>query len=217
MDISWLGHACIRLRAAGATLIMDPASRETGYDMARPNADVVTVSHSDPAHSNRKGVRGEPLVLDGPGEYEVRGVHVLGVSSWLGAGPAVEGGEGEEPARERNVIFVVEAEELRVAHLGGLTTRLTAEQREQVGDVDVLIVPVGGEPALAAPELTRLARELEAKVVIPMRYTPDEQGLPPADLVRAAAVEPERPGNRFTIQRRSVGETLRLVVLDPRG
>lgn len=217
MDISWLGHACVRLRAAGATLIMDPASRETGYDMARPNADVVTVSHADPAHSNRKGVRGEPLVLDGPGEYEVRGVHVLGVGSWLDGQSGGEDGADEGQTRERNVIFVVEAEELRVAHLGGLATRLSAEQREQVGDIDVLIVPVGGEPALAAPEVTRLARELEAKVVIPVRYAPDEQGLPPADLVRAAAVEPERPGNRFTIQRRSLGETLRLVVLDPRG
>jgi L-ascorbate metabolism protein UlaG (beta-lactamase superfamily) len=217
MDISWLGHACIRLRAAGATLIMDPASRETGYDMARPNADVVTISHSDPAHGNVKGVRGEPLVLDGPGEYEVRGVHVLGAASWLSSASTAGAADEETPARQRNVIFVVEAEELRVAHLGGLATRLTAEQREQVGDVDVLIVPVGGERALAAPEVTRLARELEAKVVIPVRYTPDEQGLPPADLVRAAAVEPERPGNRFTIQRRSLGETLRLVVLDPRG
>jgi L-ascorbate metabolism protein UlaG (beta-lactamase superfamily) len=209
MDISWLGHACVRLRAGGTFVVMDPTSRETGYDMGRPTAEVVTISHNDPGHNNVRGLRGEPMVLEGPGEYEVQGVQVLGVACSLS--PA---GKGEISGR--NVAFVIEAEELRVAHLGGLGTRLTAEQAEQLGTVDVLIVPVGGEPVLDAGEAARLVRELEPRVVIPVHY-PTTEHATPADFVRALGIEAEPPVARLTLQRRGLGEKTRLVILEPRA
>ena len=138
MDISWLGHACFRVRADGAFIVMDPAGRDTGYDIGRPTADIVTISHPDPAFDNVRGVRGDPLTLDGPGEYEVKGTQLLGIAT--GLRPA-----SEDARSGRNVAFVLEAEDLRVAHLGGLGTRLTAEQKDQLGDIDVLLVPVGGD------------------------------------------------------------------------
>jgi L-ascorbate metabolism protein UlaG (beta-lactamase superfamily) len=210
MDISWLGHACVRVRAGGTFVVMDPASRETGYDMGRPTAEIVTVSHHDPAHDNIKGLRGEPLVLDGPGEYEVQGVQFLGVATGLRPRS-----EGEKP--ERNVVFVVEAEELRVAHLGALGTRLTADQKEQLGDIDILLVPVGGDPALDPVEAGRLTRELEPRVVIPILFTPGEDGAAPAEFVRAVGVQAEPAIARVTLQKRSLGEKLRLVLLEPRS
>ncbi len=210
MDISWLGHACVRVRAGGTFVVMDPTTREAGYDMGRPTAEIVTVSHRDPAHDNVKGLRGEPLVLEGPGEYEVQGVQFLGVAT--GLRPL---SEGEKP--ERNVVFVVEAEELRVAHLGALGTRLTADQKDQLGDIDVLLVPVGGDPALDPAEAARLTRELEPRVVIPIMFVPGEGGAAPAEFVRAVGVDAEPVTTRVTLQKRSLGEKLRLVLLEPRS
>jgi L-ascorbate metabolism protein UlaG (beta-lactamase superfamily) len=209
MDISWLGHACLRLRAGGTFVVMDPTSKETGYDMGRPTAEVVTVSHDDPGHSNVRGLRGEPLLLDGPGEYEVQGVQVLGVAT--GLRPTTE---GARPGR--NVAFLVEAEELRVAHLGGLGTRLTAEQAEQLGSIDVLVIPVGGDRVLDAAEAARIVRELEPKVVIPVHYAV-EDGAAPAEFVRALGIEAEPAVPRLTIQKRGLGEKTRLVILEPRA
>lgn len=210
MDISWLGHACVRVRAGGTFVVMDPTSRETGYDMGRPTADIVTISHANPGHDNVRGVRGEPLSLVGPGEYEVKGVQLVGVAT--GLRPAAE---GETPGR--NVAFVVEAEELRVAHLGALGTRLTAEQKEQIGDVDVLVVPIGGDGVLDAAEAARISRELEPRVVIPILYTPGEGGVAPADFIRAIGLEAEPPTGRVTLQKRGLGEKMRLIVLEPRS
>lgn len=210
MDISWLGHACLRLRAGGTFVVMDPTSRETGYDMGRPTAEVVTVSHADPAHGNVRGLRGEPLLLDGPGEYEVQGLQVLGVAT--GLRPA---SEGERPGR--NVAFLVEAEELRVAHLGGLGTRLTAEQADQLGAIDVLVIPVGGGRVLDAAEAARVVRELEPKVVIPVHYTPEAGSAAPADFVRALGIEAEPAVPRLTLQKRGLGDKMRLVILEPRA
>jgi len=210
MDISWLGHACLRLRAGGTFVVMDPTSRESGYDMGRPTAEVVTVSHDDPAHNNVRGLRGDPLVLDGPGEYEVQGVQVLGVAS--GLRPA---NEGARPGR--NVAFVVEAEDLRLAHLGGLGTRITAEQAEQFGAIDVLVLPVGGGLVLDAAEAARVVRELEPRVVIPVQYAPDESGGAPTEFVKALGIEPEAAVARLTLQKRGLGEKTRLVLLEPRA
>jgi L-ascorbate metabolism protein UlaG (beta-lactamase superfamily) len=210
VDITWIGHACLRIRAQGAALVMDPVDREHGYDMGRPQADIVTVSISDPAHSHVRGVRGEPMLLDAPGEYEVKGVQVLGVATQLR--PPVN---GERPPR--NIVFVLEADDLRLAHLGGLGSKLTAEQAEQLGSVDVLVLPVGGEPALEATEAARLVREIEPRAVIPIHYQPDENGLPPQEFLKAVGLEPEAPVQRLSLQSRGLGDKTRLLLLEARG
>ena len=210
MDISWLGHACVRVRAGGVFVVMDPVSREAGFDMGRPTADIVTISNADPAHGNVKGLRTEPLVLDGPGEYEVQGVQIVGAATKLKAA-------NEETPAGRNVVFVIEAEELRLAHFGALGGRLTADQKEQIGDVDVLVVPVGDDRSLDATEAARVCRELEPRVVIPMMYAPGEGGIAPPDFVRALGVEAEPPTARVTLQKRGLGEKMRLIVLEPRA
>jgi len=192
-------------------IVMDPVDRESGYDMGRPTADIVTVSSAaNVSHANTRGIRGEFTILDAPGEYEIRGVQLMGVAT---RPPRVEG----EPLGERNTIFVVEAEDLRVAHLGGLGWRMSPDQAEQLGEIDVLIIPIGGTPVLDAAEAARLVREIDPKVVIPMHYTPDENDLPPQDFIKAVGATPEAPTNRASIQRRGLGENTRLVVLQPRG
>jgi len=208
VDISWLGHACIRVRTQQVNVIMDPVDKDAGFDMGRPTADIVTISNSSPSHSNLRGLRGEPLVLEGPGEYEVGGVQLWGHAAKLKA--------AEGSIAERNTVFVVEAEELRVAHLGGLGTPLNAAQEEEIGSVDVLIVPIGGGEVLDAAQAARIVRELEPKIVIPMHYQP-KQGEELEAFVKAVGLEAPAPEARLTVQRRGLGDTVRLAILEPRG
>ena len=81
MEITWYGHSCFRITDRGqATVVCDPYDSEhVGYQPLKLKADIVTVSHESPSHSYLKGVKGEPYVITGPGEYEIGGVFITGL------------------------------------------------------------------------------------------------------------------------------------------
>lgn len=213
MDISWPGHACLRVRTQQATVVMDPCDRDSGFDMGRPNADIVTTSSDHPNHSHVRGVRGQPLHLHGPGEYEIKGVQLTGIRTFLRTPP-------EDGRPDWNIAFLLEAEEIQLAHLGGLGAPLTADQAENFAGIDILVLPIGGGTTLDAEQASRLVRDLDPKVVIPVHYQvegSDASDGPLKAFIASAGVEPEAPVQRFTVQRRNLGETLRVVLLEPRG
>ena len=209
MDITWFGHACIRLRTRDAAVLCDPVDRSSGYDMARPTADIVTVSHRGPRHGHVAGVKGESIVIEGPGEYEIRGIQIQGLAT------ALRPIEGAEP--QRNVAYLLAAEELRVVHLGGMGVPPTAEQSEWLSNADVLIVPIGDGGTLSADEAARTVRTLEPRVIIPVCYRP---GVEP-DLLKAflaaVGIAAEPPVARLSIQARSLSEKRQVLLLEPRG
>ena len=210
MEITWLGHVCVRIRTKQATVLMDPYQRSGGLDMGRPTADIVTVSHDHPMHAHVAGVKGEPLVIAGPGEYEVQGVQILGVATWLR--PAEEGA----PAG-RNIAFLLEAEGLHVAQLGGIGAQPAAEQAELLANADILILPIG-EGTLEPEQAARTIRMLEPAVVIPIGYRTDGDPDPRlAAFLAAVGIEPEAPVAKFAVQGRSLGESQRVVLLDARS
>jgi len=162
MEISWLGHSCFRIRGSQAAVVTDPYSPDLGYSLGKPKARVVTVSHQHPGHSYVEGVGGEPKVLTGPGEYEISDLLIIGIATFHDA----EGGR----QRGKNTIYLMEIDEVSLCHLGDLGHMLTAEQMEELGSVDILLVPVGGVSTIDAPVAAEIARRLEPKVVIPMHY-----------------------------------------------
>ena len=162
MDISWLGHSCFRIKGSHATVITDPYSPSLGYSLGKPTARIVTVSHQHPGHSYVQGIGGEPRVITGPGEYEISGILIIGIATFHDA----EGGG----KRGRNTIYLMEVDEVSVCHLGDLGHVLTAEQAEELGNVDILLLPVGGVSTINAPAAAEVVRRLEPKVVIPMHY-----------------------------------------------
>ena len=215
MDISWLGHACVRVRTRHASVVMDPADRSVGFDMGRPTADIVTVSRHHPHHGHSAGVRGQPIVIDGPGEYEISGVQVFGIASPLP--PPDEPPEPPDPASRRNTAFLLEAEELHVAHLGGGCRPPTAEA-ELLSNVDILIVAIGGGDPDAPAAAARTVRDIEPKIVIPVAHEgPGARGQAgPLDaFLEAAGLTVEEPEARLSIQARRIGEQQRVVLLEP--
>jgi len=162
VDINWLGHSCFRIRGSQGVIITDPYPPDLGYSLGKPTARIVTVSHQHPSHSYVKGVGGEPKLVTGPGEYEISGVLIIGIATFHDA----DGGRN----RGKNTVYLMEVDGVSICHLGDLGHVLTAEQVEEIDDVDVLLLPVGGVSTINAPMAAEVIRRLEPKAVVPMHY-----------------------------------------------
>jgi L-ascorbate metabolism protein UlaG (beta-lactamase superfamily) len=164
MELSWVGHSCFRLRGRQATVITDPCARETGYTLGRVAAQVVTISNSHPNHSAVSQIEGAPTVFDGPGEYEAHGIFVTGVRTTRPHAP-------QEQAR--NTAYIIDIDDVRVCHLGDLTSTPTSDQIELMKDVGVLLIPVGGHCTIGAAEAVEVISQIEPRLVVPMHYATD--------------------------------------------
>jgi len=162
VDISWIGHSCFTIKGSRSTLITDPYSPDLGYSLGQPAASTVTVSHQHPGHSYVEGVGGTPRVVSMPGEYEIGGVMILGIAAFHD--------EERGKTRGRNTIFLLEIDEITVCHLGDLGHVLAAGQVEEIGDVDVLLLPVGGVSTINATVAAEVVRQIQPKIVVPMHY-----------------------------------------------
>ena len=185
-EIKWFGHGCFRLRAREATVLMDPVGRATGYTLPKQKADIVTVSHPHPGHNALGQVQEGYFLIDGPGEYEVSDVFVTGIRTYHDS----ERGK----LRGFNTVYLLELEDLRICHLGDLGHQLTDEQTEQLDEVDVLLVPVGGGSALDSVGANEVIGQIEPKIVVPMHYrtATGDQGLEDLDrFCKALGLDPQ--------------------------
>lgn len=175
MEISWLGHSCFRIKGNRTTVVTDPFAPTLGYSLGKPTARIVTISHNHAGHAYFEGIAGEPRKIDRPGEYETNGVFILGVPTFHDAEKGSISG--------KNTAYAMEIDEICVCHLGDLGHALSSEQAEEIGNVDVLLLPVGGVTTMDAATAAKVVRQLEPKVVVPMHYqTPAFKGtLEPVD------------------------------------
>lgn len=164
MEITWLGHSCFRLRGRNASVITDPFEASSGYSLGKAAADVVTVSNGHPHHNAAAAIEGDPIVLDGPGEYEVKGVVV---TAFRTDAPKAQG------TTTRNTAFVIEIDDVTVCHLGDLGNVLNPEQIELSKDANVLLLPVGGHCTIGSAQAVQVISQVEPKVVIPMHFATD--------------------------------------------
>lgn len=174
MDLTWLGHACFRLRGRDVTIVTDPyGGDDWGYAPLATSAQVVTVSNDHPHHSSIEAIEGNPRVFRGPGEYETGGALVWGVRTHRR--PAGEDGVRPAGFAERNTAFVIQLEELTVCHLGDLADApLNAEELSRLKDSDVVLVPVGGNCTINATQAAAVVAQIEPKLIVPMHYATDE-------------------------------------------
>lgn len=200
MEILWHGQTCFTLKGSCATLVTDPYGG-IGLKLPKLKADLVTVSQQAPEFNEVSAVEGTPKVFDWPGEYEASGVLAM----------AIEAGE--------KLIFHIEMDAIRLAHLGTLDTKLTESMIEQLGDVDILLIPVGGAGALDAKMAHEVIEQIEPRVVIPMHYqieglTEKVAGVAPFLKEIGGHMEPQ---DKFVIKGRGSlpEETTQFVVLNP--
>jgi L-ascorbate metabolism protein UlaG (beta-lactamase superfamily) len=208
-DITWLGHACFRLRGKDATIVTDPFDRGIGLEVPRPRADIVTISRDDPNHNAEATIKGEPRVLRAPGEYEVKGVFITGVATYA---------DGKMGAlRGKNTVFVYELDDLVICHLGGLGHTLSAAQVEALSDVSVLIVPVGSPDALDAARAVEVIGQIEPAIVIPMMYKtgPETLNLEPLDrFAKEMGLKEWVAQDKLVLKSNDLPDTTQVVVLE---
>ena len=162
MEIIWSGYSCFRLKGKSSVVVTDPTPPGLGYTLDTTPADLITVSHQHPNHNFTESITGSPRMISRPGEYEIRNVLIIGIPSYHDA----ENGD----RMGKNTIFVIEIDDITICHLGDLGHPLSAKQIEEIGNVDVLLVPVGGTDTIGGSLAAGVVRAMEPKVVIPMHY-----------------------------------------------
>lgn len=211
MEIDWFGHACFRLRGREGTVITDPYSKEIGLSFPRPRADVVTISHDHPGHSYAEGVKGEPRVVSGPGEYEIKSIFITGVPT------SHDKRSGRD--RGKNTVYTVEMDGLTICHLGDLGHVPTQPQAEAFGNVNVLLVPVGGISTINASEAAEIVSLLEPQIVIPMHFQLPDLAFKletSAKFFKEMGVKASDPVPSFKVTKDSLPEETQVVLLEPK-
>ncbi len=163
MVITWYGQSCFKIQSGETVVFTDPFDKEIGLTPPRSQADIVTISHNHFDHNNQDALSNEPLVVDGPGEYESKGVNIKGILSFH------DDKEGQE--RGINTIYIIEIESIKICHLGDLgQSKLAAEQVEKINGVDILMIPVGGVYTIDGETAADIINQIEPRIVIPMHY-----------------------------------------------
>lgn len=210
MIISYLGQSCFKIQdklgPEGRTVTTDPFDKETGLKVPNFESNIVTVSHDHHDHNNVKALRGDPFVIDSPGEYEVGGVMVQGIVSKHG------------DSDEENIIFRIEMDGMAMAHLGDLGHTLTEKQLEELDGIDILFVPVGGKYTLDYKKAVEVISQIEPRIVIPMHYKIKGLKIDIEDetkFIKELGMEPTRE-DKLKINKKDLPqEGMELVVLNP--
>jgi len=204
MKIKFYGNSCFSVSNGNFTIISDPHDK-----LKNPlKADIVTISQNDPKHNIKAVIQGEPKVFDWPGEYEVGGVHMQGIASFHNT--------KDDKEQKENTIFTFEINGVHFCHLGQLGTKLIPEQLEQIGDVDVLFIPVGGKMTIDAKKAKEVIEQVEPRIIIPMAYCveDDKCGLGPlAPFLQEMGAQTIEPIDEFDLKRSELPEDSSKVVI----
>lgn len=207
MDITYIGHSSFKIKTKSATVITDPFDpASTGIKFPPQEADIVTISHDHADHNYLEKISGYKKVVAGPGEYEIMGISIIGISTFH------DDKEGSE--RGKNTIYVYEAEGLRIVHLGDLGHALSESQIEALGEVDILMIPVGGVYTIGPKEASDLVSAVESYFVIPMHFGGDK--LQPLEAFLKEVGQEGEKMSKFSIKKMDIEENqnTKVVVLE---
>lgn len=214
MDITFLGHSAFRLRGKTASLVTDPYDASVGFKPTKVSADIVTVSHDHHDHNRTDHVLDIKRVVNGPGEYEISGVSIIGISTFHD--------DKNGQLRGKNTVYVIEMDDVRIVHLGDLGHKLNEKIQEKIGNVDVLMIPVGGEYTIGPSEASAVVRSIEPNITIPMHY--QMQGLDKKMFGKLKKVDrflselgiPSEKTGKLTVKKSDLDSEQKVVVLEKR-
>lgn len=211
MEIVWYGHSCFKLSERNlSTVVTDPFDKSIGYALPKLKADIVTVSHDAPGHNNVSAVK-EARVISGPGEYEIGGVFITGVATQR------ENGDKKKKAEVRNTLYVFDFDGITVAHLGDLDHVPTQAQVEEMGNVHVALVPVGGGGGLNSSQAAEVISLIEPAIVVPMHYKTENANLkldPLNKFLKEMGLGTVKTEDSLNVKKGSLPEETHVVVLE---
>ncbi len=217
MIIKWYGQSCFRIDSQGGHLsvVIDPFNKSIGLNPPRGNADIVLISHDHLDHNNLKALSGDPFVINGPGEYEVKGARIIGISSYH------DNSQGKE--RGMNTFYLIKIDGIKICHLGDFgQERLTDRQLESIAsNVDILMIPVGGKVTLDSKQAAKVVEQLEPKTIIPMHYKIPGLKLgveldEAADFLKRIGANGKEPVDKLMVKPKDLSEkVMEVVVMKP--
>ncbi len=222
MNIIWHGQSCFQISTSQGknnhvNIVTDPFSENIGLRLPKLEADILLVSHQHHDHNNIKAVSAPasgvtPFLISGPGEYEIKNIFIQGIHSWH------DDKEGEE--RGENTIYTIEAEDLKLCHLGDFGQKeLTEEQLEKIGEIDILMIPIGGVYTISTREALKIMSQLEPKIIIPMHYQIPKLNIKLDGLdkfLKTVGIKSITPENKLTIKKKDISpEEVKIIVLKP--
>jgi L-ascorbate metabolism protein UlaG (beta-lactamase superfamily) len=215
MQIIWHGLSGFQIVAARGkgehvTILIDPLDEEaTGLKTPKSNADIVLLTNKQYTITNLKktGAQESAFLIDGPGEYEVKGVYVRGVASY-----------SKDGKKTQNTIYAIEAEDIQICALGNLKqAELAQEQIEKIGAIDILMCPVGDGEAIGAKGAMKIMTQIEPSITIPANYQVPKLTMKLdslQDFLKAVGVGPVEPLPKFVIKKKDIQpQEAKIVVL----
>lgn len=207
MHIHYFGLSSFKFITKEATVITDPFDKESGLTPPRGAADIVMLSEKqNELYSATSGISGTSFLINDPGEYDVKGVTVAGIPL-------------EQESGSYITAYLIESEDIKILDLGHIKKFSMKEgELEELGHIDILIIPVGGESVLDAAQASKITNEIEPKIVIPSHYQT------PGLKLKAEGVEKfikELGGKAETMEKllikkkELINEQLRIVTLEP--
>jgi L-ascorbate metabolism protein UlaG (beta-lactamase superfamily) len=231
MQIIWHGQSCFEIIAAKGkgehvTVLIDPLDEDkTGLRTPKTDAQIVLLTNRDYTanQSDIKKIAPGAFIVDGPGEYEARGVYIQGTAAAMPA-PAPDDKEKKTKGKDVKInpvtIYTIEAEEMKLCHLGALTVaELPIDMIERIGNIDIMMSPVGNGRDLGAKEALKIISQIEPSLVVPMNYEIpklklDAHGLP--EFLKAAGLGSVEALPKLTIKKKEISpEEARIVILNP--
>jgi len=207
MDITWHGYSCFTIKTKGATVVVDPYKKDFGLNPPDQKADLLVNSGNFKDFFSNENVKGEPEVIDWPGEYEIKGVAFTVL----------------KPEGEDGVVFtLVDENNLKLCFIERIGKALSEELIESIGDVDVLLVAVGGNKTTDAKLAHKIVEEIEPRCVIPMNYAVEgaTEKLDPADeFLKLVGATGKEPTDKYVLNSRSglKEDATEYVVLKPQN
>ncbi len=163
MHIYWKGQSCFNILAAygkgeSLSILIDPIDPKTNVKLSKQKADVCVFTNTK---TETEGFEG--FLINEPGEYEIKGIYIKGISC-----------PDCDKKDQNDYIYTIEAEDIKICHLGNLKQKeLSPKQLSAIGEVDVLIIPVGGDYVLDEKEASEIINQIEPRIIIPMVYKTD--------------------------------------------
>jgi L-ascorbate metabolism protein UlaG (beta-lactamase superfamily) len=221
MQIIWHGQSCFEIIIAKgkgehiAILIDPPDEAKTGLKAPKTDAQIVLLTNFDYTVGKAELGKIAPgaFLIDGPGEYEIKGVYVRGTDFNFG---------GKESAKNSlaGTIYTIEAEEMKLCHLGNFNRpELFIPQVEKIGNVDILMAPAGDGKNFGAKEAMKAVSQIEPSIVVPMNYEIPKLKIESGNLkefLQAAGIKEIEPLPKLTIKKKEINaEEAKIIVLNP--
>lgn len=158
MQIQYFGFTSFRIQTKLATVITDPFDRKTGLTPPRGSADILVLGEKNNTLVTAKsGISGSPFLVEDPGEYDIKGVTITGI-----------------PLKHEKgfvTVYLLESEDIKILNLTHIKQfSMKEEELESLGEIDILIVPVGGGEYMSASDAAKVVNEIEPRIVIPSLY-----------------------------------------------